>query len=1233
MEGKLIGHRVKFDDALHPVVVGDTVFLGSSVDHQLHAMNITSGDSKWSFFTGGPIRLAPTVADGRVYFGSDDGHVYCVNTSNGELVWKRRVGPADEWLLARGTMISRWPVRTGVLVHEGVAYFGAGIFPHEDIVLMAVDAKDGRVIWSQDNLSAQNAGRDNLSPQGYLLAEGDRLFMPSGRSLPAAFDRKTGSLIHHRTHSWRSSAGGVVGGTRALLADGQIYSGGPHHMLALTQAKGDVGHAWIDGRQMVVAGNDAFVLTGTRLARLDRETYAGSTRTMHKLTMEEYSTRRKHRLPDSKLPAEVKTRFAEIKAELKRVSAVGVAWTQSTNDDAALLASGKHVFVGGEGTVTAYNRETGDSVWQAKVDGSARGLVVANGHLLVSTTAGHVHVFATGGVGEVARHAPGNNGAHPFAGHEKASHYETAAKQILEATSIDRGFCMVAGNEEGQLAYQLAKNSHLQVYAIEPDAEKVAAARTAIAKSGLYGSRITILQGDPSNAPFSNYFANLVVSDTLMRYGKANFDWSKVARHIKPLGGVLCLGQPSRESTEELLASAGLKDEGMISQAGGYGLLTRGPLPGAGSWTHQYANASNTAIGNDMRIKGGLGVLWYGDPGPGDMVNRHEGAVGPLSVNGRLFVQGEDTIKAYDAYNGQFLWQFDNPEALRTGVFQNANPGNLAASHDRLFHFVKDQCIEVDAATGKAVTIHRLPKEKDDGKHEWGYLAVHEGMLIGTATVREEVNRSLRRRGRKTLDSTDGVFAIDLKTGKHLWLHQGSNISHRTVAMGPGKVFFIDSSITSEERTEILREDKSQLVNLKGEARKLAEERAKKADVRRAIGLDAKTGKQLWSHAVDVTDCSDIGIGGGKLTLMYQNGVLILGGANANGHYWRQFVAGEFKRRRLVALSAVDGYKLWAKDANYRHRPIIIGERVLAEPWFFDLETGEQLTRKHPLTGKETPWSIMRTGHHCGMLTGCDSGMLLFRSGDTGFFDLNADEGVRHFAGHRMGCWINAIAANGLVLIPEASAGCVCQFSIASTIVMEPRPPRRPWTIYSAVGDQTPVERMAINIGAPGDRKDADGNVWLSYPRYRAYQKTSLDVGIDLKPAFASGGGYRSVNDRSTTITGAASPWLYSSWGENLQRIELPLLGPNDKPTKYDVVLHFANHDSTPAEFTVLANGKPIIDRVKLKAVENGQVAATPHTINGFEVSGADGGGTLKLEIKPINGKPSLSAVEVVRVE
>ncbi|MDZ4686257.1 MAG: PQQ-binding-like beta-propeller repeat protein, partial [Planctomycetaceae bacterium] len=139
MEGKLMGSRIRFDDAFRTVIVEGRVYFGSTVDHQLHCRDLATGQKLWTFYTGGPIRLAPTVADGRAYFGSDDGRVYCVDAVTGTLVWQRQAAPREEWLLARGEMISKWPVRTGVLLHNGVAYFGAGIFPHEDVYLTGVD--------------------------------------------------------------------------------------------------------------------------------------------------------------------------------------------------------------------------------------------------------------------------------------------------------------------------------------------------------------------------------------------------------------------------------------------------------------------------------------------------------------------------------------------------------------------------------------------------------------------------------------------------------------------------------------------------------------------------------------------------------------------------------------------------------------------------------------------------------------------------------------------------------------------------------------------------------------------------------------------------------------------------------------------------------------------------------------------------------------------------------------
>ena len=47
-------------------------------------------------------------------------------------------------------------------------------------------------------------------------------------------------------------------------------------------------------------------------------------------------------------------------------------------------------------------------------------------------------------------------------------------------------------------------------------------------------------------------------------------------------------------------------------------------------------------------------------------------AVGPLVVNGRMFIQGETSLMAYDVYNGLRLWEIENPEAVRTGDAQGA---------------------------------------------------------------------------------------------------------------------------------------------------------------------------------------------------------------------------------------------------------------------------------------------------------------------------------------------------------------------------------------------------------------------------------------------------------------------------------------------------------------------------------------------------------------------------------
>jgi outer membrane protein assembly factor BamB len=543
IEGKVLKHRVNFDDCFHATVVGKRVFFGSSVDHQVRCVDLETGKELWHFFTGGPVRLAPTVWQEQVFFGSDDGWIYSLDATTGKLVWQLRGGPEEDFVLGRGELISRWPVRTGITIHDGVAYVGTGLFPHEDVFLHAIEAKTGKILWKLDDLGEKEAGRNPLSPQGYLLTNAKYLFVPSGRALPVCFERKTGKLVHQRTHSWRGDAGGVVGGTQALLADDWIYAQGDHHILAMDQKTGNVGLGYIDCKQMAVAGEFAYIADGKNISKLERQTFAKISVIKHQMKTALGNLAKA--IADGKEAKKLKDLIDNLKKAQTEIKGTGIVWSTPLESVAALVVAGDHVFVGGEKRIDALDGATGKIVWSDEVDGDARGLAVANGHLLVSTTTGKVYAFADSKQPVVDAVLKSNITKNPFPKDNLTKLYEDAAQDILKHSGIDKGFCLMLGAEQGRLAYELAQRSDLRIYAIEPDKKKVDAARATLSAAGLYGHRIVIHHADLADIPYCSFFANLVVSDSFVLTGKLPGDARHYGHHVKPLGGVVYLNRPA----------------------------------------------------------------------------------------------------------------------------------------------------------------------------------------------------------------------------------------------------------------------------------------------------------------------------------------------------------------------------------------------------------------------------------------------------------------------------------------------------------------------------------------------------------------------------------------------------------------------------------------------------------------------------------------------------------------
>jgi outer membrane protein assembly factor BamB len=1206
VEGILELRRFHFDDAFQVAVADGAVYFGSSADHKIYSLEASTGRIRWTRITGGPIRLAPAVTEGRVYVGSDDGHAYCLSAEDGSVAWKLRAAPEDRRVLGHGKMISLWPVRSGVLVDDGAAYFTAGIFPGEGVFLFAAAAESGEEIWQ--NGSCGEVPQSRVSPQGYLLASKTTLYAPMGRVSPAAIDRATGEL------KFTTFFGKEVGGTYALLAGGDVYTG-TEEMVGYRDGSRDR-FATFTGRKLVVTEQTAYVATENRLSALDRKTFPAAVNRLRSIQAQKAEI---DRSLASDPTDDLKAKAAAVAKQLKEAQegfAATTRWKLSTTCHHALILAGDVLFAGGADQVVAVDAASGKTLWTGRVDGAAKGLAVAAGRLFVSTDRGLTYCFAPKGSpqhGEVACKIDSN----PYDDSPLGPMFQKAAETILRETGVTRGYALVLGIKTGQLALELAKRSELTVYAVDPDAEVVAAARKALDAAGVYGARVCVDQCALDDVPYSDYFANLVVSESAMATGSLPPASGEIARTLKPIGGTVFLGQranraddarPIRpEALRKWLAACGLEGGQVVESEGTWAKLVRGPLPGSGSWTHLYGNAANTACGDDQRVHCPLGVLWFGHPGPGQMVNRHRRAAGPLSIDGRMFVQGENVVSAYDVYNGLKLWEREISGAIRVSASHDGS--NLAVSRQGLFVAVGDTCLKLDPATGQTQATFRVPS--DDGRPgRWGYLAAVGSLVYGS-----------RCPGGQT---SDLLFALDAQTGDVRWTHSGKRIPHIAVSIGGGRVHFIDSGPTPDERKLAVEQQRERIMERPEAERAAALE---KADVRVASTLNAETGRLTWRQPIDLTDC-----GGGTVASMVNDGVLVFFGVYLDGHYWQQFFAGEFASRRVVALSAAEGEFLWSEPVGYRVRPLIVGDTLHTEPWAFDLHTGEPRTRTHPVTGQTDRWQFARPGHHCGLPTASPN-CLFFRSYNLGYYDLEGDYGTMHFGAQRPGCWVNFIPAGGLLLFPEASAGCMCPFANMCTVVFRPTDANKAWAYYSAPGPMTPVERLGINLGAAGDRQDAAGNLWLGYPR----PSGSLVLQFKLDVAFHPGGSFVERNSTYTPVAGTDDPWLFTSAAYGLKKCVIPLLDASDGKALYRVRLALADPDNDrPGRrvFDVKLQGNVVAENLDVAEAAGGRDRAFFAEFDGIEVTD-----NLAIELVPKGSgsspeqAPILQGVEVVRQE
>jgi outer membrane protein assembly factor BamB len=86
-----------------PAVFGGRVYIGS-MDGYLYALDANNGNVDWKTKTEGPIASSPAVADGAVYFTSEEpttGALYKLDANSGGLMWKKSI--PYQWQFTGGT--------------------------------------------------------------------------------------------------------------------------------------------------------------------------------------------------------------------------------------------------------------------------------------------------------------------------------------------------------------------------------------------------------------------------------------------------------------------------------------------------------------------------------------------------------------------------------------------------------------------------------------------------------------------------------------------------------------------------------------------------------------------------------------------------------------------------------------------------------------------------------------------------------------------------------------------------------------------------------------------------------------------------------------------------------------------------------------------------------------------------------------------------------------------------
>lgn len=994
--------RLHFDASYEPIVVGGRMIVGSPNDGSVTAYSTGTGRKLWKLYTDGPVRLAAVAWRGKIYFGSDDGYLYCVDAAKGSLLWKVRGAPnarRDYRHLGNGRLISVWPVRGGPVLANGVVYFGAGVWPTMGVFVRAVDAATGKVLWTNANSHAiKNVRIDHnylhesgISPQGHMLIAGDMLVVPNGRSMPARLDLKTGELKYF-VQGYRNGDSRVILGGKVVLvgASGVISLKDGREIASRWAAAGkDAPSGWSNNKDLFEGPMYAYkFLPGCDYRSvIDKGTCYG----MEKGVLYAHDLDRAitslYDLDDRGKTLKPARWDAPLIWKLD-IGNLGKGSHQ------ALIKSGKRLYGHIGKQLFAVDLPIAKVVppklaWSKKLNSEPATMLAADDKLFVVATDGTIQCFGKATAEPVVHE-------HQIVNITKNGDAAKLVIRAMEGTPRQHAYALVLGVANGDLVQALLDHTIMKVIVLDEDPKRINQLKQRLSEHVNYDDLQAIV-GTANTIELPPYLASLIVSETPVALKLTDAkSVAKILKSLRPYGGTLCfqLVRDEQNAVAKTVGKTELSNLRIETDSDLFFVRRDGGLPGAANWTHETADAARSFFSKDELVKAPLGVLWYGDgPDHGFHKRKDYGhGVKPQVAGGRMFALqvASSTLHAVDVYTGQVLW-----------IRKVGGSARYASFPDAVYVATGRSCEVLNAADGKTKTTVKMDIGQPDNQPASASDIRVDGDLILIAIRFNNENAISKGRWNSQL-----LVALDRKTGKQLWSRKAERrYNTASIAVADGRVFCIDSHSPAEISKMSRRGEPTDALPST------------------IMALEARTGKVLWStikkdpaavhhslHFMGLRTKDD------WLTYSADHKILLAG-----------------KSENTYAYNAITGRQIWHKPVR-GHQPLILGPETFINQagHTYEVATGNILS--------SIP--LFRRGG-CNYAVG-NKNLLFLRANCAAYVDIKSGKQY-NLRNLRSGCSNSLVAADGLLNIPCFSVGCVCNYPIQTSFSMFHMPAAKKW--------------------------------------------------------------------------------------------------------------------------------------------------------------------------------------------